>query len=248
MKKILIAILLIIISLGVKAQKTKLNHTDETFIGVKGGINLAWMRFTDKNLSSLQQNPSLRLLGGLFLDIPLTHHLGIAPEVAYVQRGMSTDYTKYYGLDEHYEIKSNYMDLRLPLLYRFDIGKEWLRPYLVAGIDVGYLLGGEITLGETTIEIGQANMSNLYLGAFAGAGCSVYTKIGGRNMQFRLDAVYNHGFMDSFSQMETDEQSTPSNINAYNHSGKRFPKGVEISLGISISLKRAPKDACMGFK
>ena len=254
MKKYIIVILLIINVINLAAQNRKAPYKDDIYLGIKGGVNLASMKFTDKNLSSLPQNNAFRLLGGVFIDIPLTQIIGIAPEFAFVQRGMSTKYTHSSGIDVQYKINSNYVDFRLPVLFRFSVN-PWCSPYLVGGVDAGYLLGGDITLKqegmpipEASVAIGEANMSPLYLGAFGGIGCSLYTTGTKRNVQFKLEAVYNHGFLDTFSDKEKDESATPVNVNAYNHTGKRFQNGIEISLSVCISLKKAPNDACAGWK
>lgn len=221
--------------------------------GIKGGVNLASMRFTDWHLGDLPQKMVLRPVGGLFVDLPVLNWLSIAPELMYVERGMETVYTHYSGYEVDYAIRSRYVDFRLPLLLGINV-TSWLQPYLVVGGDVGYLLGGEIQLKQTglpnpelSVDLGKANMKPLYLGAFGGLGLRFFYHLNGQRAHVKVEATYHREFLDTFSEMEHNDQAHPENVNAYNITGKRFPQGIEFTLGVTLPLIPGERDACYNF-
>lgn len=244
--------LLLLLQFAAMAQGYKHSAPREVSVGLKGGINLAGMTFTDPHLSSLPQNMVLKPVGGVFVDFPLLDWFSIVPELMYVERGMSTHYIHYSGCEIDYAIRSRYVDFRLPVLIGVNI-TSWFQPYLVAGGDAGYLLGGNIHLQQPglprpdiTTDLGEANMKPLYLGAFGGLGLRFFKPMKGHWAQLRIEATYCHDFVDTFSEMEHNDEANPLNINAYNITGKRFPKGIEITMGLVVPLM-PDKDACYSF-
>ena len=250
MKKILFILCLLAISICAVGQHRSSNQIS---LGLKGGVNFAGMAYTDWHLSGLPQQMPLRAVGGVFVDIPLSEYFGLAPEILYVERGMKTTYFHYSNSEVQYEIHSRYVDLRIPFLAGINI-TSWMQPYLVAGVDAGWLLGGKIHLHQpglpcpdATILIGKANMRNLYAGAFGGIGIRFFQDINGQKAQLKIDATYNFDFIDTFTDMEHSDEAQSINVNAYNITGKRFPEGIEITLGITIPLRSGKKDACYSF-
>lgn len=244
--------LLLFLQFTASAQSYRRSAPPHISIGLKGGVNLASMAFTDIHLSGLPQNKVLRPVGGVFVDLPLSTCISIVPELVYIERGMATHYTHYSGCEVDYSIHSRYVALRLPMLVGVNL-TSWFQPYLVAGGDVGYLLGGNMRLQQPglpspnlTADLGRANMSPLYLGAFGGLGLRFFMPMNGRRAQLKVEATYNLDFMDTFSAMEHSESANPLNVNAYNVTGKRLPKGIEVTMGLAISLIQE-KDACYSF-
>lgn len=250
MRKVLFILCLLAISICAVGQR---HPSNQISLGLKGGVNFAGMAYTDWHLSELPQQMPLRPVGGIFVDIPLSKHFGLAPEIMYVERGMKTTYFHYSNYEVQYGIHSRYVDLRIPFLAGVNI-TSWMQPYLVVGVDAGWLLGGNIHLhqpgfpdSDTTIMIGKANMRNLYLGAFGGVGIRFFREINGQKAQLKIDATYNFDFVDTFTDMEHSDEAQPINVNAYNITGKRFPKGIEITVGITIPLRSGKDDACYSF-
>ena len=250
MKKTIIILYLICISMCALGQHRTSNLIS---FGLKGGINLTGMAYTDWHLSELPQQMPLRPVGGIIMDIPLSQSFSIAPEIMYVERGMKTTYTHYSNYEVQYEIHSRYMDLRVPFLVGLNI-TSWMQPYLVAGVDAGWLLGGKIHLHQpdlpcpdATILIGKANMRSLYAGAFGGAGIRFFRTLNGQKTQLKIDATYNFDFVDTFTDLEYTDDAHPINVNAYNITGKRFPKGIEITVGITLPIFPDKNDACYSF-
>lgn len=255
MKKAII-ILMTVFCLGTLGQaQTKSNSLDNTVsIGVKGGLNVPRMLYTDANLAVLPQDFTIKPIGGLYVDIPMGEFMMLSPEVMFVQRGMTTSYEHQSGSQVNYHIASQYVDLRLPLAFRLRV-VDAFQPYAVAGLEAGYLLGGEIHLDRTapialdeTIAIGSANMASLHGGVFAGLGIRSEIDFGSFGIALKLEASYHQGLIDSYSTMEHNETATPLNVNAYNIAGLRMPRGLEFCIGIGLPLKfNNQKDACWTF-
>lgn len=229
-------------------------NTESVAIGVKGGVALPGMSYSDKYLSELEQDAFFAPVGGLFVSVPLGDIVSIAPEVMWVNRGVKMQYTHFSGAAVHYSIASQYVDLRVPVQARLQVS-ELFQPYAFAGAEAGYLLGGQIHISRSIpivmdeiIDIGKANMAPYHAGAYAGLGIRSDINFGSLTLSVRLEASYHHGFVDSYSEMEHAETAAPVNINAYNSTGKRMPKGWEICLGLGIPLHfDNSDDACSTF-
>lgn len=229
-------------------------NTESVAIGIKGGVALPGMSYSDKYLSELEQDAFFAPVGGLFVSVPLGDIVSIAPEVMWVNRGVKMQYTHFSGAAVHYSIASQYVDLRVPVLARLKVA-EGFQPYVFTGAEAGYLLGGQIHISRSIpivmdeiIDIGKANMAPYHVGAFAGLGIRSDINFGSLTLSVRLEASYHHGFVDSYSEMEHAETAAPVNINAYNSTGKRMPKGWEICLGLGIPLHfDNSDDACSTF-
>lgn len=241
------------------AQMKKGGFGDATAIGIKGGLTIPKMLYTDGNLFSLDQDFVIKPIGGAFVDIPLNEMASFAPEVMLAQRGMATSYVHHSGTLVNYHIASNHVDLRLPFCCRYLVVNAF-QPYAIAGIEAGCLLGGEIHLDrsnpdyaaavdlDTTISIGAANMDLVHVGIFAGLGVRSDIDLGHYTLMIRLEATYHQGFVDSYSQMEHEETATPVNVNAYEISGLRLPYGFEFCLYLGVPLKfKHPRGACWSF-
>lgn len=229
--------------------------TESVSIGIKGGVALPGMDYSDKHLSGLEQDAFVSPIGGIFVNIPLSKVFSIAPEIMFVNRGVKVNYSHFSGAAVHYSIASKYIDLRIPVSARWKV-EDLFQPYVFVGVETGYLLGGQIHIDrdvpvaiDQTIDIGKANMATYHAGAYGGLGVRSDIDCGSTTLTLRLEASYHYGFVDSYSEMEHSETAESVNINAYNITGKRKPKGWEICLGVSMPLRfNGSKDACSTFK
>ena len=255
MKKCFLIIgLLLSVSAISMAQMGQYNQKESVAIGVKGGLNIPQMWYLgNASLSQLEQKMSFTPTGGLFVEIPVGNALTIAPEAMYVQRGTDMEYEHHSGTMVHYAMNVSYADLRLPFEWRLNV-KPYFQPYLVAGAEAGMRLFGQIHIQRTvhvemdeTIDVGNANMSLIHAGAFAGVGIRSRFYLGSLAMVVKLSASYHQGFLDSYSAMEKDGTAQSVNVNAYQITGSRLPRGIEATLGIAIPLEKHQEDACATF-
>jgi len=240
-----------------QTQRNKKKQYEKQWIcvGVKGGMNASQMMYWRNNaLDQLPKDTLLFPTGGVFADIPLSNYLSVAPEVMYVRRGTGFKYTHIpTGCDVHYTMKVHYVDLRVPVEFRWPIN-PWLQPYLTVGAEGGVRLGGKILMDRSapyalydSIGVGRANMALFYGGVYAGVGIRSKVDVGGRNLLLKLAACYHQGMTNTHSAMEKQNTATASNVNVYHVSWSRLPQGLELTLGVALSLKTLGKDACAIF-
>ena len=248
-KNLLIASLLVLFGFGAMAQED-----NAISIGIRGGVNMPRMLyFNNMYLSSLPQATYFTPTGGLFVDIPLTDIIVIAPEVDYVQRGVSTSYQHISSTLVNYTLAVKYVDLHVPFEFRIPI-KPYLQPFFQVGVEGGWRLGGNIHIDrsmpvflESDIEIGDANMTKIYAGIFTGLGIRSLVTIGQRDFLFKLGASYHQGILDTYTALEKEEGVPAENVNAYHITGSRLPRGIELYVSFGIPLKPRPDDACRSF-
>lgn len=256
MKKLCLIIgLLLGVSTISMAQSSRYNQKKEPIaIGIKGGLNLPKMLYLDNEpLGQLKQKMDLTPTGGLFVEIPLGSVLTVAPEVIYVQRGTDIQYEHFSGTQVHYSMNVSFVDLRLPFELRWVL-KPYLQPYFVLGAEGGMRLFGQILIQRTspvdmdeTIDVGDANMSLIHAGVFAGLGVRSRFDIGSLGMVVKLSASYHQGFLDTYSAKEKEGVAQSVNVNAYQITGSRLPRGIQVTLGIAIPLEKQSDDACSSF-
>ena len=119
---------------------------------------------------------------------------------------------------------------------------------------MGMRLFGQIQMQRTapvelndTINVGKANMGLIHAGVFAGLGIRSKFNIGSMSMIVKLNASYHQGVVDTYSQKEKNGSAQSINVNAYQITGSRLPRGIEATLGIAIPLEKPQEDACSTF-
>ena len=257
MKKHII-ILLALLGFGITLQAQmhfdKVVQKEAVAIGLKGGINLPRiLYFQNVPLSRLPQDWTITPMGGMFVEIPMGSSLIIAPEAVYVQRGTDINYEHFSGSKVHYTMNVSYADIRLPFEFRVPI-KPFFQPYLTIGAEAGMRLFGQIHIDRTdpvafdqTIDVGDANMNLIHVGAFAGLGIRSKFPIGRYDLVLKLSVTCHQGLLDSYSKSEKIGSVPSLNVNAYQITGYRLPQGIEACLGVAIPLHSRGEDACATF-
>ena len=254
-KYVLILGLLLFMGSYTRAQMSQYNNQKEPVtIGIKGGLNVPQMwYFNNEALSRLSQKMTFTPAGGLFVEIPVGSTLIVAPEAMYVQRGTDIEYEHFSGSQVHYTMNVSFVDLRLPFELRLPI-KPFLQPYIMAGAEVGMRLFGQIHIQrmepiqlDQTIDVGDANMGLIHAGVFGGLGIRSRFNIGAMGMVMKLSASYHQGLLDTYSAMEKEGTAQSVNVNAYQVTGSRLPRGIEATLSIGIPLEKRLEDACAAF-
>lgn len=231
----------------------EVNYYEKILFGLKGGINCPRLYYTNHYVSDLPHNFVIEPSLGVFVEFPFSERLALAPELNYQQRGGATSYVYEHDYNVRYSLKANYASIRLPLFGYMRAFRD-VRPYLLLGPEVGYVINGEISLSqpgldipESHVHLNKSNINYWYAGMLGGAGIRanlVFPKV---VLVVKLDAAINLGFTDTFSEAEHNETATPTNVHAYNHQGKRLSRGVEINLSIGY-IPEKKDDVCGHFK
>ena len=220
-----------------------LDRTDAVSIGFKGGLILPHFHYTDKNVNDISHDLLLRPAAGVFVEIPIGN-FSVSPQVLYAGSGSSSTYRYKELYDVHYQALTNYIDVRVSASYRLKLS-ETFHPYLFVSPGMGVLLfNGTISLeqqgldiAEVEVDVTDANMNNMNAYVVGGVGVQTNFNFARFSLFLKLDAGYNFGFFNTFSKKEMDETAHPTNIHAYNNTGKRFTRGLEFMLSIGVPLK-----------
>lgn len=217
--------------------------SDRIYFGVRGGMNLSWADYSElKN-----RDPKMLFggVGGVYAEFEFGENrlFSIRPEVNWLSRG-----TKISDSDLDYKLKAKYVDVRLPLVFNFG-NYQKIRPYLYIAPLIGFVRGGNISLTENgmnyKVDVSKASMASTYFAGTVGAGVKIPILLSsGKRMQFSLEANYQHGFTDTYSDMEKDGEAIAVNRFWYDIRGNRKLHGVEITASLSIPLsvfRRTPK-------
>lgn len=209
-------------------------------LGVKGGVNICKTVYTDLNIKIDENDFVPKYAFGAYIEIPMRRFLSISPEFMYIQRGAKLHYNYAGVFPSEYQITARFIDVRVPFQFYYPI-TNFFKPYAYIAPDFGYVLGGHIDekrtgLDESHIDIGKANYRSFDLSVLVGIGTRFDINLGQTYMFVKIEAGYNHGFMDTFSDMEKAESSTPANVNAFNNTGRRYNRGIEVMLSIGIPL------------
>ena len=216
-------------------------NDDRVLYGVKGGINMPRMYYTDKNLKKLPHDFMASPTISLFAEFNLYKKLSMAIELNYQTKGTATSYVYEGKYNVTYKLKADYLGVRLPLYWYLSNTSD-VCPYLFAGPDFAYVVGGNISLtqpglsiSDVYVWINDSNINRLYLGALAGVGARKNMYFNKWILVFKLDGAVNCGLNNTFAYAERNETATPTNIHAYNSQKGRYSVGFEINLSIGIS-------------
>ncbi len=143
-------------------------YAQQYYAGVVGGVNIAGMDLNDNGLDREISTRYLVGLGGVF-GVSLSKNVSLQLEPMYLQKG---------GILEQYApspdlfIKSSFLEV--PLFLKITFGEN-IRPYILAGPTVGFLLNSEIK-GEVSGLTFKADLNNILkridFGIGLGAGVS----------------------------------------------------------------------------
>ena len=238
-RKILFVAMLSALGLSSFAQMT----SDHIYFGVKGGMGLSWAKYSElKN-----RDPKMLFggVGGVFAEFEFGENrlFSLRPEVNWLSRG-----TKISDSDLDYKLKPKYVDVRLPFVFNFG-DYESVRPYMYVAPIVGFVRGGTISLTENgldyKVDVSEANMAGTYFAGAIGAGVKIPIFLNNnKRLQLAFEANYQHGFTDTYSDMEKSGEAIAVNRFWYDIRGNRKLHGLEITASLSVPLsifKRAPK-------
>jgi Outer membrane protein beta-barrel domain len=158
-------------------------------VGVRGGATLAKTTgngFVENFTGQLDYIASGN--GGIFVEIPLGKKLSFRPELAYVQGGagaaLGTSFSVL-GLDMPIggTVRQRLTYFQAPLLFKYELGASdnAIKPYIVAGPTLGYLLDAKVVSRANVllfrtqpvkVDIGTGAFNRFEAGGAVGAGLS----------------------------------------------------------------------------
>ena len=214
-------------SMAVSAQEGVLKLPKYKFgIGLKGGVNIATMRYTFKSFADYDNSFLVKPQFGIFVDIPAGQQFSIGAEFDYYGRGVQMK--KYVDEDYgnvDYRIDAQYFDIRIPFVYSFK-PRYMFTPYLTLAPGLAIAKGGTMTYksgiiaGEDEngvefcenleLNLTKKNFRSMDFNLFLGAGINYPIPLAnGNRLNIGLEAGYNWGFINTFSKDELDENPTP---------------------------------------
>jgi len=217
---------------------TLVNHN--IVIGAKFGTNTPFLYYTDPNLANLPHGLMVTPSAGAFAEIPLHRYFSMVPEISYHQRGGSTSYL-YEGHRVNYKLKAGYVDLRIPICGYMVVTKA-ICPYLFVSPDLGLVVGGRISLSQPnedglqshSTKVNNSNINQLYAGLVGGMGVRMDLSFAKMILVVKADLAVNWGLLDTFSNAEHAGTANPLNVNAYNITGNRYSRGLELNISIGF--------------
>lgn len=227
MKKCILFILLVVISISAKAQLS---------IGVRAGGSMNRFAFPEKFDGVWTITPKFSYLGGLAVELPIGSRFALQTEVIYAKRG--SNYGNFNDAAETFDNNKVYVQwktdlnyLDIPLLFKYKFRGRPVGGHLLAGLNFGTGLGGKENPGiensdgesfpieleidykkrmgleaEDIVLFGK-NSRNDYLqgnsGLVFGAGLSLDTEV----LKYNLDFRYFLGTNSIFNPNEDDKYS-----------------------------------------
>ena len=214
-------------------------------IGLRGGMNLADMRFSYDAVDRYTHYWRAGFLGGIFAHIPINNTpISLRPEISYITRGDSLNW-----LDVEYGMKVNYLDFRVPITWNFRYGYNDISPYVMLVPQVNVATKGYISYDaedyykdQHTIPVTKASLKSADFALMIGAGVdfTINTKV--TPLYWSIEAGYNFGLINNFAKREIIDRSEDPSI-IYNEffgaelwHKRRFNRGVEVAMRIAVPL------------
>lgn len=224
---------------------------DGVVYGVKIGANSTRLYYTNPYLRGLPHDLMVGPTASVFVEVPFFYLFSVAPELNVQQKGGATSYI--YEQDYHveYKLSAVYASARLPLLLYVPISK-YFKPYVFGAAEIGRVIGGSVFLSQPGLEVPsvslpvlESNMNMWNWGPIVGTGLRANLSLPHFTLVLKIEAAYGWGLSDTFSAQEHEETAIPTNINAYNHQGARYHKGLEFNVGIGFVPE--PRSVCGQF-
>lgn len=252
MRSVLLIIILFFTSIDLNAQvgpvfnkfKGRKDRTNVVMIGAKGGVIIPKVTYNSTIFNEIPQELLLKPAFGLYIDIPLSRKVSFSPEVLYTSRGVNhADFIYREIYDASYVLMANYVDLRLPLSYRFRLS-NFIQPYFFIAADLAFCLNATadymINYEANLIDIHDElllpdDYKSFDISALLGLGFRFNFNINRSVITTKIEVAYNFGMIDTYGT-ET--------ANVVDPELSRYNRPIECMFSIGIPLKRSQKDAC----
>ena len=227
-------------------------------IGIRGGLNLANMSYTNPAPAMGMYDHLLQPhgMGSIFLRLGFGNSgFAITPEFGVIGKGVKLNWG-----DVDYRMTVDYLNFRLPLSYSFRLAKKpALSPYIMVAPDFGYAYDGEISYAAdrytatedyrytASTDITTADVAPIDFGLLFGAGVDYLVQTKNFPLILSLEAGWNMGLMNTFAERENligEEGVEPQNasniINRFFGAelwrNERYSRGLEIAARVALPL------------
>jgi len=217
---------------------------DKTNLGIKLGINLPDMAYSNKKIDGFKSSAYANGLFELFGEYDIAHSFSARPGLKYTTRGQHIDENLF-----SYEYNAKYIELALPAIYTFPaikIKSSDIFAYLLVGPVIGFPIGGDIKYSEDggtqyETEINKSNTSPYAFGLHIGTGLKYPISIKEFPIVLGLEAGYHIGLTDTYSDEELAEKSNALNADDYKIDWTRKHRGIELGITIAVPLSNFKK-------
>jgi OOP family OmpA-OmpF porin len=251
------------LALNVSAQETDVDTTESEVIepsvwsvGLNFGPRTNFMKFT--NLSPDINGTKTARSNFVFSVFAYREFkdgkYGIRPQLSLLSRG-----AKYTGIESKYwenatyDVKANYLDLRMPLilnLNEFEISGQPIQPYVYITPILGAATGGELSLTDETedpedavtisMDAAKSNLASFYLGAGLGVGARYKFDIMGEKCFVGFEMMFDYGISNTYGKNEKDGKAEDVgylvNYTNYPLDGKRRFSGLEFQVTACVPM------------
>ncbi|MFH1145093.1 MAG: porin family protein [Candidatus Eisenbacteria bacterium] len=137
-----VALLALLLAVPVMAQ------TKPIQLGVKAGVNLAELVY-DPELEGFELERRMGIAGGALLGFTLSPGMSLDTDFLYIEKGAKWDAT---FDDETVEYEAVYSYVVINPMLRFAVQSQGLRPYFMAGAEIGFLFDAKYKIDGKEVE------------------------------------------------------------------------------------------------
>ena len=225
-------------------------------VGLKGGYSSYHTSFSVNPYSDAEFLNVSNYVIAAFAEFPINsvYGLSVSAEAALVERGFDIKYTFRNVYDSQDVLNAKYLDLRIPLTYRFFPSKV-INPYLFVSPELCFCYGGENTMNigdyHYVVDISESDavINPIDLGLAFGGGLRFNIPMNEYYLVLKLDMAYHLGLLNTISKKALNGDVSYINVNATGNQplGYRGNKGFEAMITLGFPLIHKVQDACMGF-
>jgi len=203
---------------------------DNTSIGIKAGVNTPFFRYSNANLREYNKSVFLRKMFGFLAEVEINPSISVRPEFVFIGKGEKIE-----DLGVSYQMKSNYFEFRLPVVYNYN-ELDNLIPYAFVGPAFSMATGGNIAIDGYSTDLTKANLSSFDVEVLAGLGVKYPLTVANIPMKVAAEITYAMGFSDSYSAKEKNESAIALNRRSYTIDGTRKNRSFGLNFSVLVPL------------
>ena len=240
--------LLLLLSIGHTALAEEPKWMEKLNVGASFGYHPSLMRMPKLPKDCFSGRPARHsVVASLFAEYGFTDNIYIRPELAVLGRGgnINLDMEKVGGVDGIFKLKSAYFDIRIPVLYKFNLDKTKFQPYAYVAPILGFSAGGKLSLQEEVngmptnyyeLKLSKGNMASSYFAFGFGGGVTYPITIANNICRLGVEVGYEVGVTDTRSKREKSGSSVSINYVETPVISPRKLSGWEMKVTFAVPL------------